>query len=430
MEAVASPVGCPVCVSDLTSDPRFVRWCRACGWNADPAPEPARSRLRRALDRRADRATRRLFDSVLAHAPSERRGVLVSVVVYAAAAAVHVVTAMFLAAAPLLLLLPEDLATWLRIVGAALCLAIGGFVLPLTRAWRSDGVSLSRADAPTLFSLIDDIARETGAPAVERVEMSDAFNASYFRQGVRRRHVVELGMALWTVLEPQQRVALLGHELGHAVNGDLRNIGIVHRALLTLARWRQLLTPIQRHPWASSLHRSPEEGLVGLVETVVLPVVLFPITMMIGAFSLALELVADRDGQRREYYADELSAHVAGSTAAVELLEMILLGEFAQDTLVRTVRFQRTLDPWQALRGAVAGVPPTERERLAHNARRTLGRIDSTHPPTQLRADLLRGRPDRQPRVTVGADTAAAIEQELAPARARLARELRSALTT
>jgi Zn-dependent protease with chaperone function len=430
MEAVASPVGCPVCVSELTSDRHFVRWCRACGWNADPAPEPARSRLRRALDQRADRATRRLFDSVLAHAPSERRGVLVSVVVYAAAAAVHAVTAMFLAAAPLLLLVPEDLPTWLRIVGAALCLAIGGFVFPFTPAWRSDAVSLSRADAPTLFALIDDIARETGAPAVERVEISDAFNASYFRQGVRRRHAIELGMALWTVLDPQQRVALLGHELGHGVNGDLRNTGIVHRALLTLARWRQLLTPIRHHPWESSLHATPQEGLVGLLETVVLPVVLFPITAMIAAFSLALELVADRDGQRREYYADELSARVAGSTAAVELLDMILLGEFSRDTLIRTVRFQRTLDPWQALREAVERVPPTERERLAHNARRALGRIDSTHPPTQLRADLLRGRPARQPRVALGDDAAATIERELAPARARLARELRSALTT
>lgn len=430
MEAVASAAECPVCAAEVTSEPGFVRWCQACDWNADPSPESRRSGFRRALDRRADQATRQLFDSVRAHESSERRGVLVSVLVYVTAAAVHAVTAVLVLAVPLVLLLPKGVPSWLRILGAALLLAIALFVLPFTRTRRAGRLELSRTDAPTLFGLVDDVAREIGAPAIESVAITADFNAFYFRRGLRRQHVLGIGMALWSTLDPQQRVALIGHELGHAVNGDLRNTSIVERAIITLSRWRQLLTPIQGSPWASSLHQSSVQGLVGLVEAVVLPVVLAPFRAMIGAFSAVLEVIANRDGQRREYYADELAARMAGSAAAIELTEMLLLAEFCQFTVIQTTRFQPQLDPWQTLREAVLGVPPTERERLRRNARRTLGRIDSTHPPTQLRADLLLDRPARDPKIMVSAEVAAAIEHELRPAKARLVKELRAALAT
>lgn len=430
METVASRARCPVCASDLTSDPHYVRWCRACGWNADPSAEAPPSRLRRALERRADRATRQLFDSVRAHAPSERRGALVSVVVYLAAMAVHAVTATVVVAVPLILVLPGRVPTWLRIICAALVLGIALFVVPFNRVRTTSRLELRRADAPTLFGLIDEVARETGAPAIDSVSISADFNASYSARGVRRQRQLGIGMALWSVLDAQERLALITHELGHAVNGDLRNTVVVHRALVTLSRWRQLFTPTPRDRWESAGHHSPAEGLVGLVEAVVLPVVLFPFAALTGAFSAALDVIANRDGQRREYYADELAARVAGSTAAIQLTEMLLLADFCQECLVRTARFHRDLDPWQTLRGAVLGVPPTELERLRWNARQTLGRIDSTHPPTQLRADLLRGRPAREPRIVVSAATAETIERELHAAKKHSIDELRYALGT
>lgn len=363
-----------------------------------------------------------------AHAPSERRGALVSVVVYVAAATVHAVTALLIVAAFLVLLVPGGVLLWLRVVVAGLVLAVALFVSPFTRAGRTVAPKLSRADAPTLFGLVDDVARETGAPRIECVEITTVFNASYSMRGVRRRRVLGIGMALWTALDAQQRVALIAHELGHAVNGDLRNAGIVHRAVITLDRWRQLLTPIQRSRWDPARHEGSIQSFVGLVETVVLPVVLLPLTALVGASTVVLEVIANRDGQRREYYADELAARVAGSTAAIELTEMLLLADYSRDTLARATRFQGQLDPWQVLREAVASIPATERERLRRNARRTLGRIDSTHPPTQLRADLLRARPSRGPRIIVTADAAAAIERELQPAATRLAGDLRSAV--
>ena len=46
-----------------------------------------------------------------------------------------------------------------------------------------------------------------------------------------------------------------------------------------------------------------------------LPVVLLPLTALVGASTVVLEVIANRDGQRREYYADELNAPAADSWA-------------------------------------------------------------------------------------------------------------------
>jgi hypothetical protein len=61
--------------------------------------------------------------------------------------------------------------------------------------------------------------------------------------GLRRRRVVHIGIPLWFTLEPQPRVAVLGHEVGHFVNGDLRRSLLVGSSIDTLIELVQALTP-------------------------------------------------------------------------------------------------------------------------------------------------------------------------------------------
>jgi hypothetical protein len=100
------------------------------------------------------------------------------------------------------------------------------------------------AEAPELYRLVGDVAAALSAPVPAVYVEEDVFNASASRVGLRRRPVLVLGLPLWNVLSAQQRVALLGHELGHFVNGDPRRGLLVQPAVGGLQRLDAWLVPV------------------------------------------------------------------------------------------------------------------------------------------------------------------------------------------
>jgi hypothetical protein len=102
---------------------------------------------------------------------------------------------------------------------------------------------LSREQAPTLYRLIEQVATTVGAPMPDIITVDSRFNASAGALGLRRRRVLCIGLPLWGPLPPQQRVALLGHELGHFVNGDVRRGPLTQIPLNTLGSLADLLRP-------------------------------------------------------------------------------------------------------------------------------------------------------------------------------------------
>jgi Zn-dependent protease with chaperone function len=65
-----------------------------------------------------------------------------------------------------------------------------------------------------------------------------------------------------------------------------------------------------------------------------LPILLLPVVVTIGAFGRTLRLLSYRQGQRCEYNADELAARAAGTPGAVSLTETLLIGDICSTTLV------------------------------------------------------------------------------------------------
>jgi Zn-dependent protease with chaperone function len=61
--------------------------------------------------------------------------------------------------------------------------------------------------------------------------------------GWRRRRVLMLGSGPLAVLAPQELVALIAHELGHARNGDARRGLVVGSAVSGLAELHALMVP-------------------------------------------------------------------------------------------------------------------------------------------------------------------------------------------
>ncbi|MFB6842176.1 M48 family metallopeptidase [Streptomyces sp. NPDC056361] len=343
-----------------------------------------------------------------------RDGVLAA----ALAVAVHGVTVALLAGGLWLLV-----AQW----GRGLLPALGGLLIALAVVLRprfaklarlaGDLPVLRRQDAPRLFALLDEIAEQVGTTGVREVVIGADANASVTTYGIRRHRVLRLGLGLWRILSPQERVAVLGHEFGHYAHGDTRHGLLVGSAFQSLATWRYTLAP--KHP----------DGLMDdLVNLLTAP----PRLLVEGALVL-LEHLTLRDSQRAEYLADASAAHAGGTVAAAGLMDRLLVSGSVEGELRREVVAARTRiggarreDPaeglWERVAAHGASIPAHEYERLRRVAERRGHQVDSTHPPTHLRHRLLTGGVDVEARIVLDPARSADVEAELAGPALRVAR--------
>jgi Zn-dependent protease with chaperone function len=274
---------------------------------------------------------------------------------------------------------------------------------------------LSRDEAPTLYALVDRVAEAGGAPAPHVICLEeDDLNAYSSAYGLRRRRILGLGLPLWQVLTPEQRVALLGHEIGHFVNGDIRRGPLVNSIFSALAALQSALTYSDGAAREAPIWR----GLVIVLLAI-------PRWLVLGA-RIGLTALAMRDGQRAEYRADELAADLGGSAAAIDLTDLMLVMETVDMLVKRDARAGKPPAEWAATAaGAVANARQDLEAARERNQRETVS-IFATHPPAALRARLIEARPPRSAAVDLDEATAGRIEEELAKYVARSARTLKS----
>ncbi|MFF2543382.1 M48 family metalloprotease [Kitasatospora sp. NPDC058063] len=429
---------CPRCDAALTADRRFTAWCPACDWNLSPGQDGTAAPTRR--ERAAAERTDRLFEEQAAggDSPTARRDWLLA---SAAAAPVHLVTVGLFC-----------LALWLLVTGSTVQRCAGAVALVIAVALRPrlgrvprENV-LDRASAPALYGLADRVAAELGAAPVAAIEVTDEFNASYGLVGLRRRPVLHLGLPLWEVLDDRQRIALLGHEFGHHVNGDHRRSLWLHSAIVALAAWYDMVRPDR--PGRGS---GDEVSLLIRIGAMVGAVVLRAVAWLLLQGLYLFDRLTSRAGQQAEYRADALAVRVGGSEAAGGLLATFLLfgpvctavdriraEERRRPRTVRRGRGRTAEQPeqpeqpkppapdllWERLREHLGSVPATERERLLRLSARDRAAVDSTHPPTHLRIALVERAEARPAAVTAAPAEVGAIAAELAPHRARIAADL------
>ncbi|MFD8143679.1 M48 family metallopeptidase [Streptomyces sp. NPDC059708] len=417
---------CPDCGHSLVAaDERFPRWCADCDWNVDPTPPDAEpGRLAAARRRLARRHGEELAAAMAGGAANRPRRDAASLLALGLALLVHGVTLVLAVAGLLLIVLGWE--TVVQPVGGAVLLVAAFVLRPRMQGIPQDGPVLYRDDAPRLFELIDDVAAVTGTAGVHAVVVGGDVNAAVTAYGRRQRRVLLLGLGLWEVLAPQERVALLGHELGHFAHGDVRHKMLTCHALRSLGLWVDTLAPSRGNTvWdmlfnvLAYLPRCAAYGLLVLLDHLTL-----------------------RAAQRAEYEAD-LNAARAGSTGgAVGLLERLLVLRSVHTLLRREAvaaqmtggaagrRIREAAEPglWERIAAHVASIPAHEHERLLRvSARRGHG-VDDTHPPTHLRLRCVARTEPRPALVDLGEERSAAVAAELAPARATVARQVLSAV--
>ncbi|MBI5367580.1 MAG: M48 family metalloprotease [Planctomycetes bacterium] len=403
---------CPVCRTTGPVDAGSSAWCAACGWNVErrrtPGPE---TRYEKLLDRVVTAASRRYGPAL--HTEMIERGEapagwsasygiawLLAALVNAGVLAMPLVALALLAYAPVMLL---------AAIPASILVLLAWGMFP--RPWPMPNRVVERAQVPELYRLIDEVAAAVRAPAIHALALSGDFNACLMHVGWRRRTVLQLGLPLLAVLDPQERVALLGHELGHAVADDPLRSGMIDRALVALSSSAQDLRP--------DALVSAEIGLLAIPFNVLL----LGLSLMVEGLALFVLFVAAREHQRGEYRADLVAARVAGTAGALGAMARLQSVDAVLLAIQRYALRGDSGDLDAELRAAVADLPPRERERIARAERSAGIRLDASHPPTAYRIELLHASPVTTPAVTLTAPANARIEAELAA----LPREIRRA---
>ncbi|HKT05512.1 MAG TPA: M48 family metallopeptidase, partial [Rugosimonospora sp.] len=335
-------------------------------------------------------------------------------------------------------------AGWLALRGNTLDLILGLLVaLGALAAWPRSARLPRYADrvrpdaAPALYQLIGEVAATMGARMPAVVCLDSGFAADGGTYGLRRRRYLVLGLPLWMVLPPAQRVALLAHQLAHFVDGDPRRGWPVEPVDHMLVRGIALLVPgrdttIQavRDPAivAAAAGGRPvtatnTQAMVWFTELIVVPV----FGLLRGSVTLArLALVAlvQRDTQRAEYLADALAARAAGSAASTAMLDLMLAAEPVLTVLRSRARSGVPPESWpDTVAAAMADGADRLPARRQHSAQGEVSPF-AAHPPLGLRAQMIESRPAVPGSVTLDPDRNARIDAELRRFYQRTGREL------
>jgi Zn-dependent protease with chaperone function len=276
---------------------------------------------------------------------------------------------------------------------------------------------VDRESVPQLTALADRVAESLGTRPADALRLDPEFNASVVEVGWRRRRVLSIGVPLFAVLEPQERVSVLAHEFGHFVNGDPLRRWFAHTAVNSLLVWAALLQP-------QALFEDDDSGLPWPLMLPVNLVMLVLSWVPLGA-ALGLIMLTFRDSQRAEYLADVRSAEVAGSDAVVSSFAKLHL-DSVYDSVAQASSDANWLNHslWDELRMRATRLPDSERERARRIGLSTADRVDLSHPPTAYRSSVVAGRKHEPGRLRVSPDDPAAIDAELRRASDQLQRDV------
>jgi Zn-dependent protease with chaperone function len=205
---------CPQCAHQMRVDKRYVTWCDRCDWNVDPSPlDNTYPAWRQKLEHRLADTLYRELERGAVHRPGWD----------AARVAAYLLSGLLLLLPLAALLGGLGLLIFYRPLWLSIPLALIAFATALLfrpRAHRLDPEAhvVTRDQAPRLYDVLDQIAEAIGTQRVAAVVVDTEPNIWFARIGWRFRPVVGIGLPLWIGLGPQERVAILAHELGHGRN--------------------------------------------------------------------------------------------------------------------------------------------------------------------------------------------------------------------
>ena len=368
---------CSACGAQLAGGDGFPQWCRQCGWGIDAsqaALPPARPAAR-AYRATSDRLLARFLREPARGSTSWRTNAVV-----AFAAVVHLI-GIGLTAVALWLLASGS------ILGGVALLALTLWWCPWWRRLRVGRGERVDERSP-LHAWVASVAAGVGVAAPTDIVIDDATLASTFRS-VTGRRVLRLSPQFFALLRPDERAAVLAHELGHWRGGDLSRLAWVDLAGVALAAPLRVAgfvgdeDDVRRVLVSGAL--TPVHG-VGMLVLRALASPFYPVYVLYASWALEPRLVG-------EYRAHVDAAGFAGTAAELRVLTMITCSPEQNSAIRRQVAERVATIDWSLVRAAIDSVPADEIHRRLLLLRPAELRVLRTHPPTVDVVRVLQARP-------------------------------------
>ncbi|MCI0475375.1 MAG: M48 family metallopeptidase [Anaerolineales bacterium] len=404
---------CPKCGATIPVYKEYVSWCE-CGWGLEPQKPDHPLNLFESLYVQAGRRlSKNLFDKLIAAPTLKPTWNVAKVIATALATLVHATTLIFVLIG--IVLIARGLPN--------LCIAFWGVVI-LFLAWvlRPQRAKLkeeiaSREKHRALYQVADRISSKLDASPVDGIVFGNYYNAGFSEIGWRRKKILFLGLPFFSVLDAQERIYLIAHEIAHSVNGDSIRSFFVGSAIDSLLTWYSMLRP-------EVILDLSINSLVGLV-MVPLRLTLLGIAQIPRWTAFSLINLLWRDSQRAEYLADLLATQVSGKAAALTAMEKGAMEEkFVVIAQRMTADRNDDRDFFKVLQDAIDTMPERERERIRRVSLLEDSRLDVTHPPMSNRVALIKARGSQQAEVMMSNQQFDQIQNELAPARTKIQKDL------
>jgi len=230
---------CPQCGTEMPVNTSYVTWCNQCEWNIDPDVEKKKKKL---TERFFENVGKVLTDDLcerLQKDPSYKSPLNLSkTLAFLMATLIHGVG---------LFLIYLGIKTFWNIPPLISLLLIAAGLVFMPRIPRIKSMPVLKEAFPELFDTMKQVTDALGSKEIDAVYLSSDFNAFYTRAFVKGsfglKRVLCIGLPLFYILEPQERIALIAHEIAHGVNKDVARGIYVGTALNTLRTWYQIIAP-------------------------------------------------------------------------------------------------------------------------------------------------------------------------------------------
>lgn len=379
---------CGRCNAEIPVNPGYVTWCDQCGWNIDPYENMSKKDIRARFNRRIGKSiNQKLLNTMLHTFMEERSTSLLRIMAALYAGLVYAGVAVILLTCLLggiYLLYRGATAYYLyeraNLIYGGLGLYMVYVMLPKRLSNHED--YLDAEQFPVLYSVVNRISDELGASRIERIVINEEYNASIRTPFFKKGHILTLGLPLFYVLNRQEKVALIAHELAHDVNRDVARGRFIGGAVAILAHSYIVLRP--------GLSNS-EDAAYALFT--MLMVVLAPVRWLCSWLVLLLLyglcLMVWRDSQKSEYLADQLACSISGTKAMSTLLDKLHFNTTFISILKMLKKYGYSKEVLSEFAHKITMVPEREVERLRRLQFEYLSSVDSTHPPTVYRKQFI-----------------------------------------
>ncbi|MCO4780694.1 MAG: M48 family metalloprotease [Candidatus Cloacimonetes bacterium] len=396
-------IDCPDCNRPLITNEGFTSWCE-CGWNI----KKIRPNFELSLE-----------DELIYHSFKNQSETLMNEILSSQSIHKKIQSKHFLlySFSFLVMALNISLITfsfYLLVFHYTNVLAILLSIVLLFICWQGrirfqqiDSPFLPRDEFSNTIQLINDIAKQLNVAKPDYYLYDLDFNAAVMRCGTfNSKRAIIVGLPLFYVLNPQEKVALISHELAHFSNNDPKRsiiIGSVYHSLIT---WLDILQP--ECLWPS--HQPAIEAFFEFLGNICL----YLISRIPSSLLVIFHLLNQQDSQRSEYYADLLGATISGKEAFNTMLQ-----NFEYDHIVElctqriTVQKDLSINFLNLLTTMISEVPAREKKRLITVSERFGLAIDESHPPTFFRQKVVDKLAPSQGQYTLSSETHSKIQREI-----------------